>query len=258
MKKIMWFLLIILLAGCSASSKPTIKSPQPNLEENMQADLPGWVHIIPPGMVVGIAPNTANKENSVDAACKMAAVFSNRNRSSILISKMGNRDAEDDLADVQVKFRMNVGDPKRAQKEYENLILIDEAKLHNYFIGLFAPVETEVGKLLNVKTTSGVPLWFQKGKLQDDEGVVTCHEIGSSADFVRAWEKAAENGRLRIAEYLEKHVQGLLASHNNNIDKYISVETAKNVDSFKILRSAVQVCYQDHLLSYKVYMEVQR
>lgn len=258
MRKIIWLLLIILLAGCSANAKPQVKPPKTNLEENMQANLPGWVHDIPADMVVGIAPYKADRDSSVDAARKMAAVFSNRNQSSILISKMGNRDAEDDLADVQVKFRMNVGDPQQARKVYDNLVLVDEAKLHNYFVGLFAPIPTEIENSEKIKTSSQPPVWFQKGKLQDDEGLVRCHEVGSSADFIRAWEKAAENGRLRIAEYLEKHVRGLLTSQNENIDKYVSVETAKNVDSFKILRSAVQVCYQDHLLSYKVYMEVQR
>jgi len=258
MKKFIWLILIIFLVSCASHKNQISVTPKANFEDKMQAPLPSWMHKIPQKAVVGIAPLKSDKESSIDAARKMAAVFSNRNRASIVISKMGNREAEDDLADMQVKFRMNVGDPLQAQKIYEQLELKAETKLHNYFIGLFAPAEIKLGLSGNIKTSSKVPTWYQYGSLEDENGVVTCQTMGSSADLVRAWEKAAENGRLRIAEYLEKHVQGLLASHNQNIDKYISVETAQNVGAFKILRSSVQVCYKDHLLSYKVYMEMQR
>ncbi|HCX73071.1 MAG TPA: hypothetical protein DHM37_05065 [Candidatus Cloacimonas sp.] len=257
MKKISYFLIFIFLLGCSATIKQEIEVSPTSNKQVLEAELPNWLYKIPEKAVVGIAPYKKNKESSLEAARKMAAVFSNRNRSSIAISKKGFREAQDSLSDMQVKFRMNVGDPKEASKLYENLKLIDETRFHNYYLALFSEnsIEFDTKK---VYSNLEKPNWFQKTRLEDEEGLVTYHSTATSANFISAWEMAAENARLQIAEYIEKKVRGLLLRKNENFDKYVSIETSQNVSNFKIVRSAVRAEYQDQLLIYQVYMEVQR
>ncbi|MDY6915401.1 MAG: hypothetical protein SVM86_03680 [Candidatus Cloacimonadota bacterium] len=257
MKKLFYFLIFIFLVGCSASPKQKIEVSKTSNKQILKAELPSWLYKIPEKAVVGIAPYKKDKESSVDAARKMAAVFSNRNRSSIAISKKGFREAQDDLSDMQVKFRINVGDPKEASKLYENLKIVDETRFHNYYLALFSEYDIEIDTK-KVYTSVKKPDWFQNNRLEDEEGLVTYHSTTTSANFISAWEMAAENARLQIAEYIEKKVKGLLLRKNENFEKYVSIETTQNVSNFKIVRSAVRAENQDQLLIYQVYMEVQR
>ncbi len=260
MQKIINLILILFffVIGCSAPNYYEYYEKESVHKIEMEK-LPEWVYNLPVegDYVVGISKKSFEKEKMIESAKQMAAVSKSRNTGSFAIEKFASKDSEDILKEGKVKFRLNVSSsPKEIENIFDNLNLVDETFFFDYYLGLFSTKRNDVEDVYKKKYISNQPEWFSGEKIKIEEKIIFSYSFASSYDLIIAWEKAAEQTRLAIANYLEKEVQGIVESTNENIEKIIALETAKKIEKMEIIRSFIISEMKDSLLSYKVFLEM--
>lgn len=252
MKYIAVFFLISLILGCgSANYIEEQGTPKHKIHTE---SLPKWVHSLPSGIeyVVGISKLTYDEDKCIDAAKQMAAVMMSRNKSSFSIDKFAIEASEDVMQSGKASFTLNVSaSPNRTNRIYNELVLIDSVKYQGNFIGLFSTMQTQLPAEYNECKVASVP--DIRPEIEETKNNIVVWTEGSSADLTTAWEKAADNGRTKIAGFLSNTVSGSVVSMNELTKKNIAVETSEIIKNLKISESFIQSELYVGLPLYRVY-----
>ncbi|MCK4311713.1 MAG: hypothetical protein KAW88_03145 [Candidatus Cloacimonetes bacterium] len=257
MKKIVIFLIVILLFGCASQQREHWKSETIHKIETTQ--LPAWVYELPTegDFIIGISRKSFEFDKMKDSAKQMAAVVKSRNTASYSIDKFASLTTEEILREGKAVFKLNVSaSPEETKRIYESLQLVDETFLHDFYIALFSEMKTGIPTSYRKKYVSNFPQWYEGDKIVVESNKIISYVHSSSSNLVSAWENAAENARLEIAKYLEKEVQSALISKDEEIKKSIALETRKKLLKMKITRGYISSELRDNLRSYKVYLEL--
>ena len=258
MKKIFfYFTAFVLVFGCASSDYFYYeRSP---VHKIVGEPLPEWVYKLPEGnFVIGISRKTADKEEMIDAAKQMAAVIMSRNKASFTVDKSAYRNSEDIMKSGKAQLKINVSfSPKETEKIYSELKMADQTFYFNYFIALFSTSEITLNDDYKKKNYLPEPSWLAENKITKENHKLKTYVSATSSDLIIAWEKAAEKARLQIADYLEKNVEGLVKSKNEEIEKLITLETNKIIGNLRISRSYIRTEMKDSLIGYTVYLEME-
>ena len=249
--------VLILVFGC-ASQKPVEKEIK-IIKKIEKISLPAWIYDLPQTdeFVVGISSRSIYEDQMKDASKQMASVMHSRNKASYTITKSAATTKEDYLSGGSAQFKLNVSSsPEETQRIYENLQLVDEVFYYEFYLALFAESTNEVNESCKTKYVANFPEWYENDGLKVDEGNLRSYASESSSNLISAWETAAEKARFEIAKYLEKDVQSVLTSENENITKKYAIETRQKLAEIQISRSHITSELYDNLRSYKVYLEV--
>ncbi|HHE38440.1 MAG TPA: hypothetical protein ENL20_07680 [Candidatus Cloacimonetes bacterium] len=257
-KLINLILILFFMIGCSTHRSYEYYEKESIHKIEMQK-LPEWIYYLPAegDYIVGISKKSFEKEKMVESAKQMAAVSKSRNKGSFAIEKYASKDSEYILKEGKVKFRLNVSSsPQEIEKIFDTLNLVDETFFFDYYIGLFSTKRNDIENVHKKKYIANQPEWFSEEKIKIEGNTIFSYSSTSSYDLIVAWEKASEQTRLEIANYLEKEVQGMVESTNENIEKIIALETAKKIENMTITRSYIISEMKNSLLSYKVFLEM--
>jgi hypothetical protein len=255
MRRIIILFFLFLLIGCS-SQFPVKNSPvMKKMELNA---LPCWIYELPAegDYVIGISTRSFDEFSMQESARQMAAIIRSRNKSSFTINKFARTSGSDNLKEGNTLFQLNVAEPEKTRKVFENLKLIDETFLFDNYIALFSETENSIDESYCKKQVMNFPQWFKEDKLTvTDTEILSCSKAGSY-NLATAWEKAAEKARFQLAEYLEKDVQSSVISNNEVIEKQIAIESTRKLIDISIPRSFIILKNIDSLISYEVYLEL--
>ena len=257
MKKIFYLLIISVIFGCVSRNYDYYE--RPTIHKIVREPLPQWFYELPSeNFIVGISQKTADEKNNIEAAKQEAAVTMSRNKASFTVNNFAERNSEDIMKSGKAELKINVSfSPTETNRIFSQLKLVDKTTYFDYFIALFSVSETLLDENSERKYYLFAPDWLAKNKILPTASGLNIYAAATSANLIDAWEKAAENARLQAADYLEKNVEGLVKSNNEEIDKLIALETNKIVGNLIIARSYIQTEMKNSLVGYKVYLEME-
>ncbi len=258
MKKIFLILFVFILLVSCASPKPEVDHPKV-IKKIEQAALPGWAYQLPSAgnYVIGIAARSIYEDQMKDAAKQMAAVGLSRSKSSYTISKSAATTAEEFLTGGSASFKLIVSSsPQETERIYQNLELIDEEFYYGFYLALFSEKKTVLSENYKMRHVASFPDWYENDGLKIENNTIYSYASESSSDLITAWKKAAEKAQFEIGNYLEKEVQSILLSENDNVTTKIAIETRLKLTKMEVERSYITSELNDNLRSYKVYLEM--
>jgi len=255
MKIILGSLFLLVLISCSTG---IIYQERPSINKLKIEPLPCWVYELPPGTnyVIGISAKTFDRESMLDSARQMAAVMKSRNKGSFTIDKLAITSGSEFHKEGNSRFKLNVAQPEETLNIYNSLQLVDETFLYDHYLALFSVTDVIPPESYYQKKIANFPEWYKRDEIEIGKDHVISYAKGSSYNLVNAWEKTAEKARYELAKYLEKNVQSIVLSKDENIEKKIALESAKKLVDLEISRSFIILKNFDSLISYQVYMEL--
>ncbi|MCK4653314.1 MAG: hypothetical protein KAU01_02595, partial [Candidatus Cloacimonetes bacterium] len=119
MRKIVIFLIVILLFGCASQHREHWKSE--TIHKIETAQLPAWIYELPTDSdyIIGISRKSFDIEEMKDSAKQMAAVIKSRNTASYSIDKFASVTTEEILREGKAVFKLNVSaSPEETKRIY--------------------------------------------------------------------------------------------------------------------------------------------
>ncbi len=263
------FSITALSAGKKKDISPVIPPVKPAKSvEYLQVPLPAWVTNPPQdtSTVIGIAPNTSDKDYNDEFAKSMAAVSLSRNTSSYNIAKLARIYADDNNSafDESAEFNHTVSaDTSLMYRLASSLKEVSSCTLPSYKLMLFRYTPDSTSKFsidstAQQTTLKEKPAWFCDLGVKTADAGIYGYGFSRSAELVEAWEEAQELALREIAKYESKIVKSMIKQRNEDLSNAITIETITKAGAVKFSQIGILMEKRGPLISYLVYMELKK
>ncbi|MCF7911029.1 MAG: hypothetical protein K9M99_00750 [Candidatus Cloacimonetes bacterium] len=238
MKKLLWLVIMILLISSCAqhckSQSPAAKA------QGRYIKVPRWFTSMPQGdFCLGFAKLTVNEAAVKISALQDATVSYCRDHNCYVVNKRAIRDTQINNGSGEQEFQVLVtSEPQQLYDIRDNLQLLDYFWFYDNFIGIYSLNHsqidtTRVDVWCDEANTKKSPEWYT-ADLTITEDQVYSDVYASSSDLIDAWQRAVDNGRVKLASYNKIKVDASVWHINGERDKMIALETSYKMNRINI------------------------